>query len=201
MKEQMVSTLLLCTALSLSYVFFQSWPNEDDVRMVNIGPLPTQPRSYRVYLPLVKVSKGYVFLESWGNEIGVFDYPTGIAVSGNRVYVCDTRGDRIQAFDLHGKPLSTLGGKGSSDGRFRWPTDIGVDGSGNVYVADSGNHRIQKFTSDGVFITKWGSCGSGDGQFDWPVDIAVDRSGKVYVSERWNHRVQKFTSDGVFITK
>jgi hypothetical protein len=143
----------------------------------------------------------YVFLQSWGNEIGVFHHPMGMAVDGANIYVCDTGGDRIQMFDLHGTPLSTFGELGTEDGQFYHPRDIAVDGDGNIYVADTDNHRIQKFTSDGTFLAEWGSEGSGERQFEYPRGITVDGNGDVYVADAGNYRVQKFTSSGTFLAQ
>jgi DNA-binding beta-propeller fold protein YncE len=163
--------------------------------LLSIGSVPKQPHT------TAPLEAPYVFLQSWGNEIGVFHWPSGIAVSEERVYVCDTEADRIQIFDQHGRPLATFGGFGTKDGQFLSPSDIAVDASGNVYVADKYNNRIQKFTADGTFLTKWGSEGSGDGQFGWPDGIAVDAGGNVYVADTYNNRIQKFTADGTFLIK
>ena len=100
MKRQTIYILLLCVLLLGVTLLLAA----------GIVPL-----SSRAAAPL---DEPYVFLQSWGNEIGVFRGPEGIAVSGDRVYVCDTHGDRIQVFDLCGIPLATFGGAGSGDGRF-----------------------------------------------------------------------------------
>ncbi len=182
MKKQTICTLLLCAALFLT-----------------VGIVPTL--SGPTLSDTVPLNPPYVFLQSWGDEIGVFHRPEGIAVSGERIYISDTENNRIQIFDVHGKPLAIFGGMGSGDGQFNSPSGIAVDGSGNVYVVDRFNYRIQKFTSDGIFLTKWGSEGSRDGQFYIPDGIAVDGDGNVYVTERFNNRIQKFTSAGTFLTK
>jgi tripartite motif-containing protein 71 len=149
----------------------------------------------------VPQDESYVFLQSWGNEIGVFHDPNGIAVGGDRLYVCDALADRVQVFDLYGTPLTTFGGAGDRDGEFLMPYGVAVDRSGNVYVADKYNHRVQKFTSDGTFLTKWGSEGGGAEQFNSPEGVAVDENGNIYVADTYNHRIQKFTSDGVYLTQ
>ena len=141
MKKQVISTLLLFLPLLLS-------PGIEPI-LLETAPTSDEP---------------YVFLQSWGNEIGVLHGPSGIAVSEDRVYVCDTAADRIQIFSQHGRPLATFGGPGTKDGQFSAPYGIAVDASGNVYVAEFSNHRIQKFTADATFLTKWGSEGSEDGQ-------------------------------------
>ncbi len=153
-------------------------------------------RSMTAYLPSSCTVWG-----SYGTGDGQFNYPSGIAVDGNRnVYVADTNNNRIQKFDSNGNFITTWGSYGSADGHFAAPTGIAVDSSGYVYVSDQA-HRVQKFDSNGNFISKFGSWGSGDGQFIFPNWIAVDSSGNVYISDERNARVQKFDSNGNFLAK
>jgi sugar lactone lactonase YvrE len=181
MKKQTMYALLLCAALFLS---------------VDIVPTLSEP----ALSDTVPLEPPYVFLQSWGNEMGVFHNPGDIAINGERVYVCDTHSNRIQIFDLHGKPLATFGGADSDgDRQLNWPRGIAVEAapSGNVYVADTENHRIVKFTADGTFLTQWGASWSvGYGQLSFPQGIAVDGDGNVYVADTGNHRIVKFELGG-----
>jgi sugar lactone lactonase YvrE len=107
--------------------------------------------------------------------------------------------------------VSTLAGStsGYEDGtgaaaKFKNPSGVAVDGSGNVYVADTENHRIRKITSEGVVsvLAGSGTAGSADGTgasaaFKSPSGVAVDSSGNVYVADTENHRIRKITSEGV----
>ncbi|PKV50333.1 NHL repeat-containing protein [Aquimarina sp. MAR_2010_214] len=77
--------------------------------------------------------------------------PTGVAVdaSGN-VYVADRLNQRIRKVTSAGV-VSTIAGSisGFADGigtvaKFRHPSGVAVDASGNVYVADERNNRIRK---------------------------------------------------------
>jgi DNA-binding beta-propeller fold protein YncE len=86
--------------------------------------------------PAVSPNPSYVFPQSWKSEMGMFHYPSGIAVAGDHVYVCDTYSDRVQVFDPYSTPLTTFGGHGSGNGQFDDPTDITVDRSGNIQVPD-----------------------------------------------------------------
>jgi tripartite motif-containing protein 71 len=112
MSKRTIHILLLCAVFLLP---------------TGIAPLPPNTAAL--------LEEPYVFLQSWGNEMGVFHGPTGIAISGDRVYVCDTHSSRIQIFDLHGLTLAAFGEPGSGDGRFYYPSGIAVDGSRNVYVS------------------------------------------------------------------
>jgi len=139
--------------------------------------------------------------------------PFGVAVdaSGN-VYVADVIDSTIRKIDVAGD-VTTLAGmaqnSGSVDGtgsaaRFKNPTGIAVDSSGNVYVADLGNSTIRKINVDGDVTTlagTAGSPGSADGtgsaaRFFFPTGIAVDASGNVYVADSNNNTIRKITGDG-----
>lgn len=113
-----------------------------------------------------------------------------------------------------GSPMvSTLAGSGDyaflddtgTAAKFKSPSGVAVDSSGNVFVADRENYRIRKITSAGVVTTFAGSGQSGysDGigtiaQFSSPVDIAIDFAGNLYVSD--SGRIRKISSTGIVST-
>ena len=65
---------------------------------------------------------------------------TGIAVVGGRLYVADTRNDRILRQDTAGGRAFTIIAN-SGSGVLR-PRDVAVDMAGNVLVVNNGNHRV-----------------------------------------------------------
>ena len=104
-------------------------------------------------------------------------------------------------------------GIGSADGtgaaaRFRGPTSVALDASGNAYVADTFNNIIRKVTPAGVVSTLAGTAGaegSADGtgaaaRFSYPGGVAVDGSGNVYVADSGNNTIRKVTPAGVVST-
>jgi DNA-binding beta-propeller fold protein YncE len=93
------------------------------------------------------------------------------------------------------------GSKGSGDGEFERPHDIGFDSRGYTYVSDRELDNIQKFTHNGTFIMKWGSKGTGAGQFNIPYSIGIDSKDKIYVVDRENHRIEKFDANGRYIAQ
>ncbi len=152
---------------------------------------------------------------------GSFDQPTGLVFdTSNNLYVADRKNHRIRKVTSMGV-VSTLAGTGvagfmddtngmTGSARFRYPTGVAVDKSGNIYVADSQNHRIRKITSGGVVSTLAGTGIKDDGtvgggfmdgagniaQFSNPYGVAVDSAGVIYVADQSNHRIRKITVSG-----
>lgn len=143
-----------------------------------------------------------------------FYYPTGIAVdaSGN-IYVADTYNQRIRKITPQ-RMVSTVAGKvyGFADNKdtlakFRYPSDVVVDRSGNLFVTDQSNDRIRKITPDGMVSTVAGDGNyglvDGDGtlaEFADPYQLTLDGSGNLYVADTYNNRIRKVTPSGVVST-
>ena len=117
--------------------------------------------------------------------------------------------------------LAGNAGYGSADGtgstaRFRKPSSVAVDSTGNVYVADSGNNTIRKVTATGVVTTLAGDNSTFDefgnlvrenldgtgsaARFSGPSSVAVDNAGNVFVADSENHTIRKVTPAGVVTT-
>jgi sugar lactone lactonase YvrE len=139
-----------------------------------------------------------------------FKKPVGLAIDGSgNLYVAEEEGRRIRKITPAGV-VTTLAGSGDYDfaegngtaAKFRNPTGVAVDASGNVFVADSENHRIRKITPSGDVTTFAGSSdGFADGnaasaQFKKPFDLVFDASGNLYVSDGDNHKIRKITPSG-----
>ena len=82
---------------------------------------------------------------------------------------------------LAGKTGATDGSGTGGGARFRYPTAITVDASGNLYVSDQYNAAIRNITPEGVVSTLAGAAeqfGSADGvgsaaRFNYPFGITV----------------------------
>ena len=106
---------------------------------------------------------------------------------------------------------------GNGDGiggaaRFRKPSGIALDDSGNLYVADTANNSIRKITSAGLVSTFAGVyaevgsvVGNVDGtnsaaRFGSPSSMAVDQLGNVFVTDSQFHTIRKITPTGMVTT-
>lgn len=153
----------------------------------------------------------------------LFDGPVGIAVSGETVYIADSRNNAIRV--LRGGQVTTLAGgskeAGFADGagsaaRFSAPDGVAVGPGGGVLVADTGNHRIRRIAADGAASTVAGAAtprndlgqeigGDRDGQalqaqFRYPVGLAADAAGAIYVADAGNHKVRRISPGGEVTT-
>ena len=119
---------------------------------------------------------------SSGSGQGQFEFPWGIGVAGNDVFVSDYNRDCVLKFRADtgafvsewgkGGPPTCSGDHGSADGEFSSPSGIAV-GPDALFVDDFSNDRIQKFSFGGSFLGKV-SDPDGSGNFGSVVDMAAD---------------------------
>jgi len=152
------------------------------------------------FIPFAK-EPSYQFVTAWGapgSEAGQFNDPTGLALSGNELFVSDARNGRIQVFDLGGKFIRSFGKNGDKRGELGRPMNLAVFGD-EIFVPEYFNDRIQVFDLAGNTKRIIGTSGSGPGEFNAPGGVAVDGNGRIYVADFYNHRIQQLNSDGTFL--
>lgn len=102
-------------------------------------------------------------LETYGDgSTQVLNFPTGMALWDDTLYICDSKNHRIVQMDIHtGEFVDSFGTYGLEAGvYFDFPRDITFDSTGNMYIAEAGNRRIQKFSVNGDFQHAFsGACG------------------------------------------
>jgi sugar lactone lactonase YvrE len=131
-------------------------------------------------------------------ESGSFLRPAGVAYDEvrDRLYVADSVAHRIWILSGQGKMLGSIGGHGSQEGEFNYPTHVALDRVGNLYITDSLGFRIQMFSRDGRFLGAFGRHGDASGDFAAPKGVAVDSQGHVYVVDALFDAVQIFDRAG-----
>lgn len=122
--------------------------------------------------------------------------PTGLAVSGDALWVADAQRHCVVKFNLAGAFLSEFGHRGTGNGEFNFPTHLALDVEGRLYVTDSLNSRVQVFDSQGQFIEQIGQLGDSPGCFSRPKGVTVDTLGHVYVVDANFDNVQIFDQKG-----
>jgi DNA-binding beta-propeller fold protein YncE len=94
---------------------------------------------------------------------------------------------------------ASIGHYENSEIKFRGPSVVAVDPSGNAWVADRGNRRVVEFNAERKYVRQFGEEGSGPGQFMGIGGVATSASGHVFVSDPGNYRVQEFGPAGEFV--
>ncbi|NJD25978.1 MAG: 6-bladed beta-propeller [Betaproteobacteria bacterium] len=128
-----------------------------------------------------------------GDEPGQFNYPTYIALRGNRLVVADTLNARIQVLTLDGsaKPL-VIGRRGTYFGDFVRPKGVAFDDEDNIYAIESYFDHLLIFNDKGRFLLPIGGTGTGPGRFFLPAGVHIDGGSRVFVADTFNGRVAVF---------
>jgi sugar lactone lactonase YvrE len=129
---------------------------------------------------------------------GVLARPTGIAFNETNglLYIVDTIGQQVIAYDLGGKERLRIGASADGAGLFNYPTDIAIDELGQLYVTDALNFRIRVFTPEGVPVSQFGNAGDARGDMNRPKGLALDSIGHIYVCDALFDAVQIFDREG-----
>ena len=149
-------------------------------------------------------------------------YGTAVDSSGN-IYIADYDNNKIRKLDTAGN-LTTVAGpsqgsrsSGTTNGssgdlstaRFKKPSGIVIDTSGNLIITDTDNHCIRKIdlgtNTASTFSGLCGSSGNADGvtgaaRFKKPQGLAIDASDNVYIADTSNRKVRKLDSSGTATT-
>lgn len=134
--------------------------------------------------------------------------PSGLTVSGDEVFLCDTGNNRIlqlkrtgiDSFELV-RTIDSI--KGNVEVKeLSGPTDIAVSVDGNYFIADKGNARILKVDADLNYIMEFNK--PDDSTLDpelvfQPNKLAVDTAERVYcTATAINKGLVKYENDGTF---
>jgi sugar lactone lactonase YvrE len=135
-----------------------------------------------------------------------FQFPAGLALCGDVLFVADEDNNEIRKVTLDGVVTTYAGataGLSFADGsrteaRFLAPRHVACDQEGKLFVVDTGNERIRMITPAGIVTTLAGSVApgfaDGDGasaRFSLPQQIAVRPGGTLLLSDAANNRIRQ----------
>lgn len=152
--------------------------------------------------------------------VAALNFPYGIGVSGNKLYIVEEASNRVRKVDLTTGVITAFAGTGEAgpigDGGpalaagFTQPTGLAVDRDGNVYIADNANHRIRKVDANTNGIATVAGNGeqgnSGDNgpataaRLAYPNGIAVDSAGSIYIADQQNRKIRRVDASGTITT-
>ncbi len=149
---------------------------------------------------ILRLDPNFNLIKSYRGTSPSFKMPYGLAIdqSGN-IVASDVKTDTIQKFTKQGAPIFTVGGRGTTNGKFLGPEALCIDRYNNILVIDTGNSRIQKLSPQGDFMMSFGEKGDENGQLMKPSGITLDNENNIYVADALNKNIQKFDEDGNFI--
>ena len=112
-----------------------------------------------------------------GSEPRELRDPRGIAVAGDRLFVCDAGNGRLGVFVLPALALSGYWAPPMPRSGFAsWqPTGVVIDRRGTVFVADPLDGMIHRFSPHGTYLGHWDGFGAS-------THLALDRHGTVYAA-------------------
>ena len=179
------------TISAINQPHFVAFSNNDDMFVTEYGN-----NSIRVY---DSSGRHKSTIDSKGAGLLKFNGPSGIAISGDIMYVAEREGHRINKLTLRGDFLSAFGSYGIGKGQFQSPWAICIGPDNRMYVADRSNNRIQVFHRNETFSHIIDCCVSGIGRFEYPYGLSFDRSGYLHVTCSNSNTVIVFTPDGQYI--
>ena len=143
-----------------------------------------------------------------------FKSPLDVAVLPNgTIYVADAFNSCIRK--IHNGMVTTFAGNGNAnirngngcEARFKMPSRLTLDGTGNLYTLDAADPRIRKISGDADVSIHAGSniFGFKDGetivaQFGQSFGIVVDEQENIYIADSQNDSIRKISVDGRIIT-
>ncbi len=130
--------------------------------------------------------------------------PTGVCLSGNKLYVTDSGNDRIAVFDSSGALVSSMRPSTETE-RLRGPISLAAVTEGDdwlyysdffIAVVDSMGRRLWKISPDGVVIAI-ARPNLSSGVFG---HLAIDYYGNIYVTDQPNGCIHKYDRHLNYIT-
>ena len=123
---------------------------------------------------------------------------TGIAVSGENIFVADAGNRQVVRCDLTGKIQSRIKGFAVPSPYF----DLHAGADGLLWVVNPGKHRIEAYNPDGTLELSWGETGMSIEGFCGccnPVYFTRLADGRFITSEKGLNRIKIYSATGKFL--
>lgn len=123
---------------------------------------------------------------------GSFQFPNGMMIVGDELYVADSNNQRIQVFDLDGEFRRFIVTRGLPRGIAALGEVAGDDPKSpkRFLEVDTLAHDVTIWTVKGDKVLNFGEQGVLDGQFSYPTDVTVGAKNRIFVTDTSNARVQ-----------
>lgn len=118
-----------------------------------------------------------------------FNFPTHMAIHGQKLYITDRMNARVQVVTTSGDYVTEMGFRGRNIGNLPHPKGVAVDSDGNVYAVESYFDFLNIFNKDGDLLLSIGGTGNQIGKFFLPAGVWADKNDYIYVADMMNSRV------------
>lgn len=124
-----------------------------------------------------------------------------VAWDADRIYVCNSRTQKVEAYDYELNLLETIGEQGYMEGQYVFPVGVGVTSRGDIVVADSERKVVIVYSPKGEF--QWEvevpAPETENAQDPNPGVLAVGKNDEIWVADASNTRLVRFDSRGEFL--
>ncbi|MEW8506555.1 MAG: SMP-30/gluconolactonase/LRE family protein [Candidatus Thiodiazotropha sp.] len=122
-------------------------------------------------------------------ENHLFQSPIGVALDDNRLFIADSKLNKVFVFDRQYSLTRVLES-------FTRPTALALDTEQQtLYVTDTLAHKIYAYETDGDLIRTIGKRGEANDQFNYPSHLALAKD-RLVINDTMNFRIQSYDREG-----
>lgn len=116
-----------------------------------------------------------------------------VDVYGDRVLVPIASHGEIRQFDLDGKPVGSIGIKGTGRCELGRPTAAALTDDREVLIVDQQRMLLLRWsTENNRCLGEYIGLGAAPGYLYYPFDVALDGRGRLYIAQTYDGRVQVY---------
>lgn len=132
---------------------------------------------------------------SRGKNLNQFDFPNGIAIANNKIYISDSNNHRVKALNekhfnlewVEGQPVQSSDDKNR---KYDLPAGLASDEEGFLYLVDNFDCSLKLIDKDGRQLAVIGDYGTTEGKFKYPTSITYAGNNRFIIIDRGNNRAQ-----------